>query len=191
MINDAYYPHGALASPPSRGQALDRPKGPLQFIALRQRRPKSSRLFYPLGDDLDDVHNLDTFVAHFELEFNDQRFPLKLFDSTSNRCYQKTIKITYQEDSMRSDIKYSEDIVPITDLKINPARIINQVDKTRRPVLLTSRGRGVAIVESVKDYEARTEEQTFLRGVVQGLMDIEEGREISLTEVKKRLGLGK
>ena len=92
---------------------------------------------------------------------------------------------------MRSDIKYSEDIVPITDLKINPARIINQVDKTRRPVLLTSRGRGVAIVESVKDYEARTEEQTFLRGVVQGLMDIEEGREISLTEVKKRLGLGK
>jgi predicted transcriptional regulator len=56
-------------------------------------------------------------------------------------------------------------------------------------VLLTSRGRGVAVVESVKDYEERTEEQAFLRGVVQGLMDIEEGREINLSEVKKRLGL--
>lgn len=92
---------------------------------------------------------------------------------------------------MGTNIKYSEDIVPISDLKINPGRIISQIDKTRRPVLLTSRGRGVAVVESVKDYEAKAEEQAFLRGVVQGLMDIEEGREISLAEVKNRLGLGK
>lgn len=92
---------------------------------------------------------------------------------------------------MNSNVKYSEDIVPITDLKINPGKIINQVDKTHRPVLLTSRGRGVAVVESVKDYEKKAEEQAFLRGVVQGLMDIEEGREISLAEVKKRLGLNK
>ncbi|MRR16186.1 MAG: type II toxin-antitoxin system Phd/YefM family antitoxin [Deltaproteobacteria bacterium] len=90
---------------------------------------------------------------------------------------------------MQTTIKYSEDVVPITDLKINPGRIVNQVDKTRRPVLLTSRGRGVAVVESVKVYEERTEEQAFLRGVVQGLMDIEDNREISLNEVKKQLGL--
>ena len=90
---------------------------------------------------------------------------------------------------MPSNVKYSEDIVPIIDLKVNPGRIVNQVDKTRRPVLLTSRGRGVAIVESLRDYEAKVEAHTFLRGVVQGLMDIEEGREISLTDVKKHLGL--
>lgn len=30
-----------------------------------------------------------------------------------------------------------------------------------------------------------------MRGVVQGLLDIEEGREISLAEVKKRLNLGR
>ncbi len=92
---------------------------------------------------------------------------------------------------MRSNIKYSEDIVPITDLKINPGKVLNQVDKTRRPVLLTSRGRGIAVVESIKDYEEKAEEQAFLRDIVQGLMDIEEGREISLTEVKKCLGLNK
>ncbi len=90
---------------------------------------------------------------------------------------------------MQSGIKYSEDIVPISDLKVNPGRIINQVDKTRRPVLVTSRGRGVAIVESLKDYEAKAEEQAFLRGVVKGLMDTEEGRKVSLADVKKRFGL--
>ncbi|NTW17346.1 MAG: type II toxin-antitoxin system Phd/YefM family antitoxin [Syntrophaceae bacterium] len=92
---------------------------------------------------------------------------------------------------MHSGIKYSEDIVPISDLKVNPGRIVSQVDKTHRPVLVTSRGRGVAIVESLRDYEEKAEEQAFLRDVVRGLMDIEEGRELSLADVKKRLGMSK
>ncbi|MFH0825361.1 MAG: type II toxin-antitoxin system Phd/YefM family antitoxin [Pseudomonadota bacterium] len=90
---------------------------------------------------------------------------------------------------MRGTTKFSEDIVALSDMKVNPGRIVTQVDKTHRPVLLTNRGRGVAVVQSLQDYEAQTEELTFLRGVVQGLMDIEDGREMSFEEVKKRLGL--
>jgi len=66
---------------------------------------------------------------------------------------------------------------------------VHQVDETRRPVLLTSRGRGVAVVQAPADYEADTEERAFLRDVVQGLMDLEEGREADLATVKQRLGL--
>ena len=91
---------------------------------------------------------------------------------------------------METSTKFSEDIVALSDMKVNPGRVVNQVDKTRRPVLLTNRGRGVAVVQSLKDYETQTEELAFLRGVVQGLMDLEEGREMSLADVKKRLGLG-
>jgi len=90
---------------------------------------------------------------------------------------------------MKSNPVFSEDVVPVTDLKVNPGRVISQVDKTHRPVLLTSRGRGVAVVQSVKDYEADSEERAFLRAVVQGLMDVEEGRTVSLADTKKRLGL--
>ena len=90
---------------------------------------------------------------------------------------------------MPESTKFSEDIVPLSDLKVNPGKIVCQVDKTHRPVLLTSRGRGVAVVQSLRDYEAETEERVFLRGIVQGLMDLEEGRETSLADVKKRLGL--
>ena len=90
---------------------------------------------------------------------------------------------------MQTSTKFSEDIVPLSDLKVNPGRVVNQVDKTHRPVLLTNRGRGVAIVQSLKDYEMETEERSFLRGVVQGLMDLEEDREINLADVKKHLGL--
>ena len=90
---------------------------------------------------------------------------------------------------MPTSTKFSEDIVPLSNMKVNPGRVVSQIDKTRRPVLLTNRGRGVAVVQSLKDYETQTEELEFLRGVVQGLMDLEEGREMSLADVKKRLGL--
>jgi len=87
--------------------------------------------------------------------------------------------------------KFSEDVVPLSDVKVNPGKIVRQVAEAHRPVLLTSRGRGVAVVQAVADYEADSEERCFMRGVVQGLLDIEEGREISLAEVKKRLNLGR
>ena len=91
---------------------------------------------------------------------------------------------------METPTKFSEDIVALSDMKVNPGRVVSQVDKTHRPVLLTNRGRGVAVVQSLKDYETQTEERAFLRVVVQGLMDLEEGREMNLADVKKRLGLG-
>ena len=90
---------------------------------------------------------------------------------------------------MRTPTKFSQDIVPLSDMKVNPGRIVHQVDETRRPVLLTNRGRGVAVVQALAEYEAESEERAFLRGVVQGLMNLEEGREMDLSAVKIRLGL--
>jgi prevent-host-death family protein len=85
--------------------------------------------------------------------------------------------------------KFSEDIIPLSDLKVNPGKVVSHVNETHRPILLTSRGRGVAVVQALKDYEEETEQRAFMQGVVKGLMDLEEGREISLSEAKKRLGL--
>ncbi len=85
--------------------------------------------------------------------------------------------------------KFSEDVVPLTDLKVNPGRVVKHVSEVHRPVLLTSRGRGVAVVQSVGDYEEAQEERAFMRAVVEGLADIEAGREVSIEEARRRLGL--
>lgn len=90
---------------------------------------------------------------------------------------------------MKTNTIFSEDIIPLSNLKVNPGRVVTQVDLTHRPVLLTNRGRGVAVVQSLKDYETGAEERDFLRAVVQGLVDVEEGRTRSLADVKKRFGL--
>jgi prevent-host-death family protein len=90
---------------------------------------------------------------------------------------------------MRAAVKFSEDVVPLGDLKVNPGKVVRRVDQTGRPLLLTSHGRGVAVVQALSEYEAAQEERAFMRAVVAGLADIEAGRVLSLKEVKRSLGL--
>ena len=86
-------------------------------------------------------------------------------------------------------VKFSEDIVPLTDIKINPGKVVRHASESHCPVLLTSRGRGVAVIQSLEDYEKAEEEKAFMRAVVEGLSDLDNGRESSLSDVKNRLGL--
>ena len=48
--------------------------------------------------------------------------------------------------------KFSEDVVPLSDLKINPGKVVGRTNETHRPILLTSRGRWVAVVLGLEDY---------------------------------------
>ena len=85
--------------------------------------------------------------------------------------------------------KFSEDVIPLSDLKVNPGKVVNHVKDTHRPVLLTSRGRGVAVVQGLDDYENIKEELEFVKAVAQGLMEIREGETCDIGDVKKKLGL--
>ncbi|MEA3363015.1 MAG: type II toxin-antitoxin system Phd/YefM family antitoxin [Thermodesulfobacteriota bacterium] len=86
-------------------------------------------------------------------------------------------------------VKFSEDIVPLTDIKVNPGRVVRRTQESRRPILLTSRGRGVAVMQSLEDFEQAEEEKVFMRAVVEGLSDLENNREVDLATTKIRLGL--
>lgn len=46
--------------------------------------------------------------------------------------------------------RFYEDVIPLTGLKVNPGRVVKHVTPALRPVLLTSRGRGVAVVMTVE-----------------------------------------
>ena len=85
--------------------------------------------------------------------------------------------------------KFSEDVIPLSDLKVNPGKVVNHTKDTHRPVLLTSRGRGVAVVQGLEDYESTKEELAFVKAVTQGLIEIKEGSATDISEVKKRLGI--
>ncbi|MBN2822272.1 MAG: type II toxin-antitoxin system Phd/YefM family antitoxin [Coriobacteriia bacterium] len=90
---------------------------------------------------------------------------------------------------MGTAVKFSEDVVPLGEMKINPGKVVRRVDETGRPVLLTSHGRGVAVVQALSEFEAAQDEREFMRAVVSGLADIEAGRVSSIEDVKLRLGI--
>ncbi len=87
------------------------------------------------------------------------------------------------------NVKFSEDIVSLSDIKVNPGKIVRRTRESHRPILLTSRGRGVAVVQSLDDYEQAEEEKAFMRAVVEGLSDLDNSRELGLSAAKNRLGL--
>lgn len=85
--------------------------------------------------------------------------------------------------------RFSQDIIPLSDLKINPGKIVNRAKDTHRPILLTRRGRGVAVMQGLEEYESHEEERAFIKAIAQGLMEIKENKVLTLDEVKKKLGI--
>ena len=86
-------------------------------------------------------------------------------------------------------IKFSEDVIPLSDLKVNPGKVVNRAKNSHRPILLTSRGRGIAVVQGVDEYEKKEDKLEFMKAITQGLMDIKAGNVLELDEVKKRLDI--
>lgn len=86
-------------------------------------------------------------------------------------------------------VKFSEDVVPLSDLKVNPGKVVGRAQETHRPILLTSRGRGVAVVQGLEDYERTAEELRFVRAVAKGLADVREGNTVSLDDARTALGI--
>lgn len=85
--------------------------------------------------------------------------------------------------------KFSEDIISLSELKVNPGKVVNHVKGSHRPVLLTNRGHGVAVVQGLEEYEKNQEELAFVKAIAQGLIDVKEGKTLNLDDAKKRLGI--
>ena len=91
-------------------------------------------------------------------------------------------------------MKFSEDdTFKMTDIWKDPNSVFKHAAASRRPVLVTNNSRKeirkVAVVQSVEEFEAADEERAFMRAVIEGFVDVKKGREVSLTDVKSRLGV--
>ncbi|GGK10773.1 hypothetical protein GCM10007426_43660 [Alloalcanivorax dieselolei] len=80
--------------------------------------------------------------------------------------------------------KLLEDVVSLSDLKANPRKVV-----TRRPFLLTNRGREVAVIQRFEDYERTEKELRFMKVVALGLLDAQKGDTTSVEQARGALGL--
>ncbi len=73
-------------------------------------------------------------------------------------------------------LSITEDIRSITDLKRNTNSVLNQIRKTKRPVVLTVNGKAEAVILDAKEYEKITHAFNLLKLLVAAEEDIRAGR---------------
>lgn len=71
--------------------------------------------------------------------------------------------------------RLSEDLTPISDFRHRTAELVAKVKKTRRPIILTQRGRSAAVLEDIREYERRTERLELLEAILAGIRAAEHG----------------
>jgi antitoxin YefM len=62
-------------------------------------------------------------------------------------------------------IRIREDIRPVSEFRANTAALIEQVQSTHRPIVLTQHGRGAAVLLGVTEYERLVERAELLEDV--------------------------
>jgi prevent-host-death family protein len=87
-----------------------------------------------------------------------------------------------------SDPVFSDDVRPITDFKVKSSAIVEHARRTRRPVLITQRGRGVAVVVALEEFERMTEELAFGRAVDEGAEQARRRQFVAPSDVDAVLG---
>ena len=66
----------------------------------------------------------------------------------------------------------ASDIQPVTRLKSHAAQLLQQVNETRRPVIITQNGQARAVLQDPASYESMRNAIALLKLMVQGEEDI-------------------
>jgi prevent-host-death family protein len=75
------------------------------------------------------------------------------------------------------------EIIPVSDLRKDVAKVLRKVQGSKEPVVITQRGRAAAVMVSVREYERAEYERQLLRALVKGEREIASGKGHDLDEV--------
>lgn len=75
------------------------------------------------------------------------------------------------------------DIIPVSDLRQDAAAVLKKLQGSHGPLVVTQRGRAVAVIQSVDAYEKSEREREMLRLLAAGEREIAAGEGHSLSSV--------
>jgi len=84
-------------------------------------------------------------------------------------------------------LKLDEDIRPLSEFRAGVASFVKQVNETGRPLVLTQRGRGVAVVLDIREFEAMRERLALLEDIAIARAQVAAGQVVPHEEVVARL----
>lgn len=83
--------------------------------------------------------------------------------------------------------RVDEDIRPLSDFRAGIASFVKQINETHRPMVLTQRGRGVAVLIGVHEYQRMQERLELLEDIHRAEAQIEAGEGIPHANAKHKI----
>ena len=84
-------------------------------------------------------------------------------------------------------LRIDQDIKPLSEVRTGIANFIKQVHDTKRPLVITQHGKGVAVLMDVHEYEAIQERLELLTDIQISLNQIENGQGLDHEDAKQKL----
>ena len=85
-----------------------------------------------------------------------------------------------------NELRPSTDVRPVTEFRANASAVLDQVQATKRPVILTQHGRSAAVLMDIEVYEELLDEVALLRAVRTGEEQMRAGELVAHDDVEAR-----
>ena len=79
-----------------------------------------------------------------------------------------------------------QDVKPISEFRANAALLVKQVQRTRRPLVITQQGRSAAVLLDVSEYEKLLAKLELLQDIHTGEDQIDSGEGIAHSVARKK-----
>ena len=80
--------------------------------------------------------------------------------------------------------RVNEDIRPMSEFRTGIASFLKQIHDTKRPLIITQHGKGVAVLLDANEYEAMQEKLELLQDIQTSISQVEGGRGIGHSDAK-------
>jgi prevent-host-death family protein len=75
-------------------------------------------------------------------------------------------------------LRIDEDIRPMSEFRTGIASFLKQIHDTKRPLIITQHGKGVAVLLDAREYEAMQEKIELLQDIQTSINQVEDGHGI-------------
>lgn len=83
--------------------------------------------------------------------------------------------------------KLDQDIKPLSEVRNGMTAFIKQVHETKRPLIITQRGKSAAVLMDVHEYELMQEKLDLLTDIRTSLNQLSNGKGINHEDVRKKI----
>ena len=84
-------------------------------------------------------------------------------------------------------LKIDQDIKPLSEVRTGIATYIKQVHDTKRPMIITQHGKGVAVLLDAYEYEAMQEKLELITDIQISLNQLDNGAGINHEDAKEKV----